>query len=341
MPIAMNPDAVEFSLPLRVYIEDTDAGGIVFYVNYLKYMERARTEFMRSLGLDRERIFNAGLMFVVTRAALDYHLPARLDDELTVTARPRAVRGASLSLEQRVYRRAELLVAGEVTIACVDPRRPAATSHPRGHACYTARRSRRPRRIALEEQLSLIDLVLNAGPTVKLVMAMLLLASVASWFMIVQRFLYFRSAHAEMLDFEDHFWSGVELAQLYREGNEREADGEHIIGMEGLFRAGFKEFSRLAPRRRTSRPRRCSKVRAAPCAWPCCARRSVSSGTCRSWPPWGRRAPISACSVPCGASCTPSAASRTPPRRPWRPWRRVSPRHSWRRRWACSRRFLR
>jgi acyl-CoA thioesterase FadM len=61
MPIAMNPDAVEFSLPLRVYIEDTDAGGIVFYVNYLKYMERARTEFMRSLGLDRERIFNAGL----------------------------------------------------------------------------------------------------------------------------------------------------------------------------------------------------------------------------------------------------------------------------------------
>jgi YbgC/YbaW family acyl-CoA thioester hydrolase len=61
-------------------------------------------------------------MFVVTRAALDYHLPARLDDELTVTARPRAVRGASLSLEQRVYRRAELLVAGEVTIACVDPR---------------------------------------------------------------------------------------------------------------------------------------------------------------------------------------------------------------------------
>jgi hypothetical protein len=85
MPIAMNPDAVEFSLPLRVYIEDTDAGGIVFYVNYLKYMERARTEFMRSLGLDRERIFNAGLMFVVTRAALDYHLPARLDDELTVT----------------------------------------------------------------------------------------------------------------------------------------------------------------------------------------------------------------------------------------------------------------
>jgi biopolymer transport protein TolQ len=98
----------------------------------------------------------------------------------------------------------------------------------------------------LNEQLSLIDLVMNASPTVKIVMGLLLLASLTSWFMIVQRVLYFRGANAEMLDFEDHFWSGVELAQLYREGNEREADGEQIIGMEGVFRAGFKEFSRLA-----------------------------------------------------------------------------------------------
>lgn len=98
----------------------------------------------------------------------------------------------------------------------------------------------------MDEQLSLIDLVLHAGPTVKAVMAVLLAASVASWFMIVQRVLYFRSAGAEMLDFEEHFWSGVDLADLYREGNERAADGEMIIGMEGVFRAGFKEFSRLA-----------------------------------------------------------------------------------------------
>lgn len=98
----------------------------------------------------------------------------------------------------------------------------------------------------MDEQLSLIDLVLNAGPVVKLVMALLLAASIASWFMIVQRLLYFRSAGAEMLDFEEHFWSGIDLAQLYREGNERAADGEVIIGMEGVFRAGFKEFSRLA-----------------------------------------------------------------------------------------------
>ncbi len=98
----------------------------------------------------------------------------------------------------------------------------------------------------MEDQLSLIDLIWNASPTVKAVMALLLAASVTSWFMIAQRLLYFRSAEAEMLDFEEHFWSGVDLAELYREGNARAADGELIIGMEGVFRAGFKEFSRLA-----------------------------------------------------------------------------------------------
>lgn len=98
----------------------------------------------------------------------------------------------------------------------------------------------------MNEELSLVDLILSAGFTVKLVMLLLLGASVASWFMIVQRLLYFRSADAEMLDFEEHFWSGIELSKLYREGNAREADGEHIIGMEGVFRAGFKEFTRQA-----------------------------------------------------------------------------------------------
>lgn len=98
----------------------------------------------------------------------------------------------------------------------------------------------------MDEQLSLVDLVLSAGPVVKFVMAMLLAASIASWFMIAQRVLYFRSAGAEMLDFEEHFWSGVDLAELYREGNQRASDGELIIGMEGVFRAGFKEFSRHA-----------------------------------------------------------------------------------------------
>jgi biopolymer transport protein TolQ len=98
----------------------------------------------------------------------------------------------------------------------------------------------------LEEQLSLIDLVMQATITVQLVMATLLLASMASWYMIVQRVIYFRNVGNEMYEFEERFWSGIDLSQLYREGNERASEGEPSIGMESIFRAGFKEFSRLA-----------------------------------------------------------------------------------------------
>ncbi|MDJ0879554.1 MAG: protein TolQ [Halieaceae bacterium] len=97
----------------------------------------------------------------------------------------------------------------------------------------------------MEQQMSLMDLVLNAGLTVQAVMAMLLLASVVSWFMISQRLIYFRAVRDEMYGFEDQFWSGIDLSQLYRDGNERAETG-HVLGMESIFRAGFKEFSRLA-----------------------------------------------------------------------------------------------
>jgi tol-pal system-associated acyl-CoA thioesterase len=110
----------EFSFMLRVYIEDTDAGGIVYYVNYLKFMERARTEFMRSLGYGRDYIFNHDLMFVVRDVAVKYLRPATLDDELEATASVRQVRGALMILQQSVRRGAEILAQGEVTIACVD-----------------------------------------------------------------------------------------------------------------------------------------------------------------------------------------------------------------------------
>jgi tol-pal system-associated acyl-CoA thioesterase len=110
----------EFSLPLRVYIEDTDAGGIVYYVNYLKFMERARTEFMRTLGFDKDTIFNHDLMFVVRDAAVHYRRPARLDDELVATARVCKLGGASMTMRQRVLRGSELIAEGDITIACVD-----------------------------------------------------------------------------------------------------------------------------------------------------------------------------------------------------------------------------
>ena len=98
----------------------------------------------------------------------------------------------------------------------------------------------------MEEQLGLLDLVLNASFTVQFVMAILMLASMFSWYMIVNRFIYFRNARDEMYRFEERFWSGIDLSQLYREGNEKSSEGHPILGMESIFRAGFKEFSRLA-----------------------------------------------------------------------------------------------
>lgn len=110
----------EFSFSLRVYIEDTDAGGIVYYVNYLKFMERARTEFMRSVGFGKNAIFNQNLMFVVCDVAVKYRRPAQLDDELEVTVAVVSLRGAGIVMRQVVRRGEQVLAEGDVTIACVD-----------------------------------------------------------------------------------------------------------------------------------------------------------------------------------------------------------------------------
>ena len=112
--------SAEFSLPIRVYIEDTDAGGIVYYVNYLKYLERCRTEFMRALGMDRAAVPDESWMFVVSSLAFTYRQPARLDDQLEATAEVVAVKGATIRFAQSVKREGRGMVEGDVTIACVD-----------------------------------------------------------------------------------------------------------------------------------------------------------------------------------------------------------------------------
>jgi tol-pal system-associated acyl-CoA thioesterase len=109
-----------FSMPVRVYIEDTDAGGIVYYVNYLKYMERARTEYMRARGFDKRYIFTADLMFVVRDVEVKYLRAARLDDELEVTANIVETGAAQLLFEQRILRAADEICAGFVRVACVE-----------------------------------------------------------------------------------------------------------------------------------------------------------------------------------------------------------------------------
>lgn len=109
----------EFTLPLRVYIEDTDAGGIVYYVNYLKFMERARTELLRNLGHQHYSLAEEDYQFVVHSCAVRYHRPARIDDALVVTAALKKVGRAALDFLQQVRRDGELLCEAEVRVACV------------------------------------------------------------------------------------------------------------------------------------------------------------------------------------------------------------------------------
>ena len=98
----------------------------------------------------------------------------------------------------------------------------------------------------MTQELGLMELIAGASTLVQGVMLILVLASLASWFLIVQRVMLMRRADDEWLVFEERFWSGIDLAQLYREGNEAVADGQLPTGVESLFRAGFKEFSRLS-----------------------------------------------------------------------------------------------
>ena len=114
-----------FTFPIRIYWEDTDAGGIVFYANYLKFFERARTEWLRSLGVEQQSLKDeSGGMFVVSETQLKYFSPARLDDLLEVTARTAESGRASLVLTQQAWLNAagqrKLLAEGTIRIGWVD-----------------------------------------------------------------------------------------------------------------------------------------------------------------------------------------------------------------------------
>jgi len=111
---------VAFRHPLRVYWEDTDAGGVVFYANYLKFFERARTEWLRALGFSQQQMLREdGVMFVVADTALRYLRAARLDDPLQVTVAVAEAGRASLRLQQQAWRDGELLAEGSIRIGCV------------------------------------------------------------------------------------------------------------------------------------------------------------------------------------------------------------------------------
>lgn len=116
----------------RVYWEDTDGGGIVYYGNYLRFLERARTEWLRSLGFSqRELAEDPGVLFAVVSLNIEYRRPARLDDELVITCEPAVEGAATIRFAQRIYRgavltkdgpKSDLIVEASVRVACVDAR---------------------------------------------------------------------------------------------------------------------------------------------------------------------------------------------------------------------------
>ena len=117
-----------FDWTVRVYYEDTDAGGIVFYANYLKFFERARTEWLRAAGVGQQELLDAdGAAFVVKSASLDYHAPARLDDVLTIRTTVEKLGRASVQFAQQAWKGDLLLTSAHVKVGCVDT----ATMRPR------------------------------------------------------------------------------------------------------------------------------------------------------------------------------------------------------------------
>lgn len=107
-------------MTIRVYYEDTDFGGVVYYANYLKFIERGRTEALRKMGVDQVALKAEGRVFVVRRAVIDWLAPARFDDLLSVRTSPSWVKRASAAMWQEVRRGEETLLTAEVTIACMD-----------------------------------------------------------------------------------------------------------------------------------------------------------------------------------------------------------------------------
>ena len=117
---SLQPDS-EYSIPVRVYYEDTDAAGIVYYANYLRFMERCRSDWLREIGYDIGAIENQfGILLAVRSCSIDYLQPARLSDLLTITVCLKKLKRASLVMQQQVVRSGTLLCRGEVTLACLN-----------------------------------------------------------------------------------------------------------------------------------------------------------------------------------------------------------------------------
>ena len=117
----LTPHALRFSWPVRVYYEDTDAGGVVYYANYLRFLERARTEWLRAMGFEQTALAAVHqVVFVVRSVSLEFLKPSRIDDTLEITVEPAEVGASRIRLAQRVARGGDALVTAQVELACVN-----------------------------------------------------------------------------------------------------------------------------------------------------------------------------------------------------------------------------
>ena len=228
--------AQPFRFPVRVYYEDTDAAGVVYYANYLKFMERARTEWLESLGFplaafEREH----GVVFVVHRCEIDFLQPARLNDALDVSVEPVKLGAATIKARQDVRRGADVLTSGAGHAGV-----------PRCDALAARAHARRPcretgdSRLNLHTDLSFITLITQASIVVQAVLALLVFLSLWSWWQIFLKMFQLRRAARDTDMFEDEFWKGGDLTDLYQ----RMAQSRTGSGMEHIFSAGFREFSK-------------------------------------------------------------------------------------------------
>ena len=115
------PKRAGVALALRVYYEDTDAAGIVYYANYFRFLERGRTELLRALGHDQNALMKEGIAFAVRSASAEFLKPAKLDDLLTVETGIAALGRAQLTFVQRIRRDTEVLLDAKIRVACIDP----------------------------------------------------------------------------------------------------------------------------------------------------------------------------------------------------------------------------
>ena len=111
----------EFLWPIRIYYEDTDAGGVVYHTNYIKFMERARTEWLRSLGFEQDELRdNHGVIFAVRSVQVDYSLPAKFNDKLMISSKVIKFGKASITIEQEAKRKDDILCKGIIKVATLD-----------------------------------------------------------------------------------------------------------------------------------------------------------------------------------------------------------------------------